>query len=105
MNPAIYLVFPIVRDVENRKRIQDLLALTKPVSQEITYFRDTKPKIVSKTSGTTASKKSSSNIIRTIYLPNNKSVEHLETIAGSLKTRLTETVKNVWFTLENLTIL
>ena len=81
-----------VRDVENRKRIQDLLALTKPVSQEVTYFRDAKPRVISQSPGTAGDQQQPGNVIRTIYLPNNRSVQHLESIIESLKKRLLEMV-------------
>jgi hypothetical protein len=32
-----------VQEVEDRKRIQHLLALTQPVSQEVTYIRECRP--------------------------------------------------------------
>ena len=32
-----------VQELEDRKRIQHLLALTQPVTQEVTYFRDCRP--------------------------------------------------------------
>jgi coiled-coil domain-containing protein 77 len=37
-----------IQEVEDRKRIQHLLALTQPVSQEVTYFRDCRPGKVSR---------------------------------------------------------
>lgn len=32
-----------IQELEDRKRIQHLLALTQPVSQEVTYFKDRRP--------------------------------------------------------------
>ena len=37
-----------IREMEDRRRIQDLLALTRPVAQEVTYFRDCRPDTVTR---------------------------------------------------------
>ncbi len=37
-----------IQELEDRKRIQHLLALTQPVSQEVTYFRDCRPGKISR---------------------------------------------------------
>ncbi|XXQ31268.1 DUF4515 domain-containing protein [Plasmodiophora brassicae] len=90
------------QDVENRKRIQDLLALTRPVAQEVTYFRDEKPKTLSRSLAAPAAKSkprtapgtnAAPNVIRTIYMPNSKTVEQLQAAVESLRTRLMQTEK------------
>lgn len=37
-----------IQELEDRKKIQHLLALTKPVAQEVTFFRDCRPNKVTK---------------------------------------------------------
>ncbi len=32
-----------IQEIEDRRRIQHLLALTQPVTQEVTFFRDCRP--------------------------------------------------------------
>lgn len=99
---AFSLLTPwLAQDVENRKRIQDLLALTRPVAQEVTYFRDEKPKTLSRSLAAPAAKSkprtapgtnAAPNVIRTIYMPNSKTVEQLQAAVESLRTRLMQTV-------------
>lgn len=33
----------VIQEMEDRKRIQNLLALTQPVTEEVTFFRDCRP--------------------------------------------------------------
>jgi hypothetical protein len=44
-----------VQEVEDRRRIQHLLALTQPVTQEVTYFRERRPDVLSRPHSASAS--------------------------------------------------
>lgn len=37
-----------IQEVEDRKKIRDLLAMTQPVQQEVTYFKDSRPEAITK---------------------------------------------------------
>ena len=41
-----------IQEIEDRRKIQHLLALTKPVAQEVTFYRDCRPNKVTKFSAT-----------------------------------------------------
>jgi len=89
-----------VRELEDRKRIQHLLALTQPVGQEVTYFRSAKPEKVHRNAPVSAESHenrplSSSrlsqepHVLRTIYMPS-ENVDALKSIIDSLRTQLIE---------------
>jgi len=113
-----------IHEVENRRRIQHLLALTNPVAQEVTFFKDCRPMLMSRKLGKskktnevqivkneklmvdennngTASKTKHGAIMRTIYLPNEQT-DSLSTRVKSLEHLLEEHQKNSSSRIESL---
>ncbi len=72
-----------IQEVEDRRRIQHLLALTQPVSQEVTFFRDCRPEQLTRQHGGSSAgqtqqrgkqpaRASTSRVLRTVYLPSDR---------------------------------
>lgn len=91
-----------IQEAEDRKRIQSLLSLTRPVAQEVTYYRSGAPpavKTVSLKKGKTASSSKSGvsiqrggrggSVVRTIVMPNDVTRDLEDTVA-SLRAQLRE---------------
>lgn len=115
-----------VQEIEDRKRIQHLLSLAQPVTQEVTFFRDCRPeKLQSAASRQTSSKNNalesaatacrdasgdkgaksangpSERILRTVYLPSDQAealVKKVESLEKQLKSaqELSEERRKAW---------
>lgn len=87
-----------MEQMEDRRRIQHLLALTQPVKQEVTFFKDCRPGKITEmpvTINKNDKKKSGpsyNRILRTIYMPSERTDELILRIE-SLQNQLEETQK------------
>lgn len=69
-----------IQEIEDRRRIQHLLALTQPVSQEVTFFRDCRPEQMTRPAAGSAAAPAggsraggpSNRVLRTVYLPSDR---------------------------------
>lgn len=81
-------------DVENRRRIQHLLAMTGPVQDEVTFFRDCRPQRIvrgthtaTRTTKPTVSPQRTERVLRTVVMPHDE-VDALKARVATLEAQL-----------------
>jgi coiled-coil domain-containing protein 77 len=81
-----------LQEVQDRKRIQQLLAMTQPYEQEMTYDKATAPQTVTMQSNSNAGQDGTTRVMRTVFLPT-ANAEVLTLKVESLQAQLNEQVR------------
>lgn len=82
-----------LQEVQDRKRIQQLLAMTQPYEQEMTYDKAAAPQTVTMQANSSAGQDGTTRIMRTVFLPT-ANTEVLTLKVESLQAQLNEQVSN-----------